>query len=439
MFYTVGVSVAFLLGLLLLSKKGKTLADKILSCWLFVIGIHLFLFYLHFTEYAFDHPALLGLHFPLPLIHGPFLFLYTASVTNQVNVSRWKTALHFIPAISCYVYLVSYFALPGDKKVFIFRHHGLGYEAFQMINLWAIVLSGLVYIAWTNALLKRHKIAIQNYFSDTEKINLKWLQYLVYGIALIWILILAHDKFLFAGVVLFVLFIGYFGIKQVGIFTDQHHHPQLLHAARNQRAVFIEEQEHIVDNYKENKIAGQQLSLTEAGTNSHERLGPPVLATESYTTKKYSKSGLTKDMASNLHDKLTNLMRNEKTYTESRLSLAELAKRLDTLPNYLSQVINEKEDKSFYDYINTLRIEEFKRLVSMPENQKYTIESLSYECGFNSKSSFNKNFRKATVQSPSEFLQSLNMPATYNLQNANREHDKLQVDWDCPSAKQLSV
>src|SRR4051812_7245817 len=142
MFYTVGVSISFLLGLLLFSKQGKTQADKILACWLFVIGIHLLLFYLHFTEFAFRYPALLALHFPLPLIHGPFLYLYTASVTNQLTPRKWKAALHFIPALSCYLYLVNYFVLPAAKKVFIFRNNGLGYESFQTVNLSAIVLSG---------------------------------------------------------------------------------------------------------------------------------------------------------------------------------------------------------------------------------------------------------------------------------------------------------
>lgn len=78
---------------------------------------------------------------------------------------------------------------------------------------------------------------------------------------------------------------------------------------------------------------------------------------------------------------------------------------LNTHPNYLSQVINEKEGVSFYDYINGLRVDEFKRLVTMPENQKYTIISLACECGFNSKSAFNRIFKKYTNLSPSAYLQ----------------------------------
>jgi AraC-like DNA-binding protein len=419
MFYTVGVSIAFLLGMLLFTKKGKTQADLILACWLFFIGLHLLLFYLHFTEFAFHYPALLGLHLPLPLIHGPFLFLYTSSVTNHFAGSKRYVLLHFIPVITCYVYLINFFALPGARKVFIFQHEGIGYETFQLVNLSAIVISGIGYVVWTNALLKRHKIAIKSYFSDTEKINLKWLQYLVYGIGIIWVLILSDDKFLFGGVVLFVLFIGYFGIKQVGIFTDQNNDPQLPLSTVNKTEENIQVQVVTMAATSGNDILSPKHLVTKPDTNSYIQSGAPGSIVESCITRKYSKSGLTEEMALNLHEKLKNLMRVEKTYKESKLSLSELSKRLDTLPNYLSQVINEKEGKSFYEYINTLRIEEFKRLISIPGNQRYTIESLSYECGFNSKSSFNKNFRKAAVVSPSEYLQSLNLEATYGLQMVN--------------------
>jgi YesN/AraC family two-component response regulator len=98
-------------------------------------------------------------------------------------------------------------------------------------------------------------------------------------------------------------------------------------------------------------------------------------------------------------------MNTEKVFRESELSLADLARRLNTQPNYLSQVINEREGKNFYDYINSLRVEEFMHLVASPDSRKYTLLGLAQECGFNSKSSFNRYFKKVTGKSPSEFMQ----------------------------------
>ncbi len=395
MIYIVGISIAFFLSLLLLSKKGKTQADKILTAWLLVIGIHLLLFYLFFSGIAYQHTFWLGLSMPLPLVQGPFLFLYTASLTNQLTGRRKLWLLHFIPAVVCWLYLIRFYIMPADQKVYIFQHKGIGFETFQLVNLMAIVISGITYVCWSLLLLRKHRKAILDQFSYTEKINLRWLQFLIYGIAFIWILVLASDEVLFAGVVLFVVLIGYFGLKQPGIFLNQPVNVQPGTASIGQTI--------------EKSSVLQQPDTASADAVSIKQ--PQVEATrdDNSEKKKYLKSGLSKEMAENLHSRLTQLMGSEKLYKESELSLSELANRLNTLPNYLSQVINDKEGKNFYDYINMLRIEEFKTLVSRPENRKYTLLSLSYDCGFNSKSSFNKNFKKVTGLSPSEYLNHLNM------------------------------
>jgi AraC-like DNA-binding protein len=414
MIYIVGTTIAFFLFLLLLSKKGKILADKILTVWLFLMGIHLLLFYLSYAEISYQYPFLLGIIMPFPLLHGPFLLLYTASLTNQLGSRKKFWPLHFIPAIICWFYMIRFFVLPDDQKIYIFKNKGIGFETFILINLVAIVLSGITYVTWSLVLLRRHRRAILDQFSYTEKINLRWLQLLIYGIAGIWLLVFVSDDILFIGVVLFILLIGYFGIRQTGIFLKQ--------PVSRENSV---EAEHSTD--RPAQVFEKDPSINRTGQNIQD---PDTTVSEILNTgsggltrsdhpddplerKKYSKSGLTTEMANNLHKRLSDLMVSEKIYTESELSLSDLADHLHTLPNYLSQVINEKEGKNFYDYINMLRIEEFKRLASLPDSRQYTLLSMSFDCGFNSKSSFNKNFKKFTGQSPSEFFSHLNLEKTF--------------------------
>jgi len=114
-------------------------------------------------------------------------------------------------------------------------------------------------------------------------------------------------------------------------------------------------------------------------------------------------------VADKIHRDLKLLIKTEKAFKKEELSLAQLAQQLGVHPNNLSQVINTYENKSFYDYINTLRIEEFKALVLLPQNNRYTLLSLAFECGFNSKTSFNRNFKKITGQSPSAYLKEVNV------------------------------
>lgn len=85
---------------------------------------------------------------------------------------------------------------------------------------------------------------------------------------------------------------------------------------------------------------------------------------------------------SKAHLQLMLLMQTEKHYKNPGLNLDELAKHLEVSSNILSQVINSMEQRNFYDYINNLRIKEFKELLTLPENRRFTLLSIALEAGF---------------------------------------------------------
>lgn len=118
---------------------------------------------------------------------------------------------------------------------------------------------------------------------------------------------------------------------------------------------------------------------------------------------KYGSSAVKEDEKKKVEEQLLDLMRKDKPYLDSELSLNELATRLSVKPKVLSQVTNEKLNQNFFDFINTHRIEEAKRLLAEPEDSKITVLEVLYEVGFNSKSSFNTLFKKNTGLTPSEF------------------------------------
>lgn len=372
MLYIIGVFIAFFLALIILTKKGRNLADTILGIWMIIIGIHLASYYGFITNAIFQYPFLLGFNIPIPFFHGVFLYLYVEALTEPNNFISKKWLVHFIlPAFIIFIHL-PFYVLSGAEKLSIFKNEGKGYETVMALAGILLNISGILYIFTTNRLLQRHKRKILNQFSNQEKINLNWLRFLSYTMGLMWVLIIfvQNDTAIFTSASIFVVFIGYFGIKQVGIFTNQYED--------------LPKNEPIV-----------------------EVLIEDLASDSSAKKKKYVKSGLNEDAAKDLHLRLKYLMNDEKLFTEPELNLSDLAARLDIHPNYLSQVINEMEGVNFYDYINYLRINEFKRLISLPENQKYTLLALAYDCGFNSKSSFNRFFKKATETSPSEYVRQM--------------------------------
>ncbi|MGB5498770.1 MAG: helix-turn-helix transcriptional regulator [Maribacter sp.] len=96
------------------------------------------------------------------------------------------------------------------------------------------------------------------------------------------------------------------------------------------------------------------------------------------------------------------ILTNQK-YLDPYLSLEKLAEELDTSTSSLSKLINSYAGSNFPDYINSLRIEESKKLLSDTSFSPYTILAIGLECGFNSKSTFYSAFKKFAGQTPTAY------------------------------------
>ena len=78
------------------------------------------------------------------------------------------------------------------------------------------------------------------------------------------------------------------------------------------------------------------------------------------------------------------------------------------VPSYtLSYLFNQYLKRNYYDYINDYRIAEFKSLVSKGEHTRYTLNALMELCGFSSRTSFFRYFKKVNGITPSEYIKSL--------------------------------
>ena len=99
--------------------------------------------------------------------------------------------------------------------------------------------------------------------------------------------------------------------------------------------------------------------------------------------------------------KLQKLMDEEKVFLEEDVSLQDLAITLGITQHQLSQVLNERLNKNFYQFINEYRIREAQKMLL--EDPDITVLSVAYSVGFNSKSSFNKAFSQYTGTTPLKY------------------------------------
>lgn len=98
--------------------------------------------------------------------------------------------------------------------------------------------------------------------------------------------------------------------------------------------------------------------------------------------------------------RINSLFETEHVYLDPHLRLSELAQRLGTNRTYLSQYFNKSLEQTFYDYVNSYRIEHAKRLLRSTDD---TLDNIASASGFNSISTFRRSFRQKVGCSAIEF------------------------------------
>ena len=364
-----GIFMSFFITFLLLTKRHKALSDRILAIWVALIGVHLLSYYLYNLGYWEQYPHLTGITAPFPLLHGPFLYLYTLySLRGDYRVRR-ADYLHFIPAILAYIYMFPFFFLySAQEKALVDAGEIPDFAVFSSILLVAFIVSGLTYTILSYRLTLQHKRKINEHFSYQEGINLNWLRHCILGIAIFFltaavVVILREglgiafpfngDYIFYTVIILFIFYLGYFGIRHQDMFT---HNPE------------------------SDKPHPQAADLLE----------------------KYKRSGVKQDRLQEMHAKLLRYMEEEQPFLHPKLSLSWLAQQLEITPNQLSQIINQTEQVNFHDFVNRYRIRKFLHLAT--QNKNFSLLAHALDAGFNSKSSFNGVFKKHTGMTPSQYL-----------------------------------
>lgn len=327
--------------------------------------------FLGFESYN-DFPHAIGLDFPITLLYGPLLYLYTKTLIQaQVRMTR-KDWVHLSAFGLLLIYTIPFYLLSGDEKISSISSEGgliYGPEFITHIK----ISFNLVYIGVILVLMHRFRNRLKDNFSSLEKRNLDWLQWFIFGIVILASLAtvlhfmsevygenVMYTNINLLGITIYVYSIGYMGLRQPEFFAD--------------------------------------FSLV----SESEATSDPK------STPSYSRSGLDEKSGKELMARLSEKMEGEKPYINNELNLKQLSEIVGISAHNLTEIINSYAGKNFYDFINTYRVEEVKKKIMAPGSENLTILALGLEAGFNSKSSFNSVFKKHTGMTPSEFKRSLN-------------------------------
>lgn len=156
-------------------------------------------------------------------------------------------------------------------------------------------------------------------------------------------------------------------------------------------------------------FAGILLLFFVAWYRAHRRLpGEEVeMLTDVPARNKYANVSLTQEALDALHLRVDEMMAQQQLYLRTDLKIADIAHEVGVPPYQLSYLFTQYLQTTFYDYIYHYRIEEFKRRVQAGDIRRYTVESLAEQCGFSSRASFFRNFKKEVGMTPNEYIKSI--------------------------------
>lgn len=354
------VALAFLL--LLTAKVIKQPAEDktakrlliLLLIGLFSMAYCLFYAYAGMSQYW---PVLANVEIGLAYWIGPSFYFYVKRINGGPSpFAKPLNYLHWLPAILIELALLPYFTMPLSEKLAYFQHRSPSVYAAMIRYTWAgFHLQVLAYVLLCQPQLLVYRKRIADNYADVSVLNLRWLQLFCYGFI---VQILAERL-----------------LPALRVTSSD-----LSDTAGMAVYLFI-----IVLTY----MALGQSRLHFANTR------PPA------SNGKYYRSGLRDHRAQYYLDKLKRLMATEQHFLESDLSLQSLADRIKISPHHLSQILNEKLQKSFYDYINEQRVEYAKQLLLREPRQ--SIVDIAFQSGYNNKNSFYNAFKRHTGTTPSAY------------------------------------
>ena len=309
--------------------------------------------------------ALIGISFGFMYLFGPLFYLYLRSVADIGF--KWKHVhwLHFLPWLANLIYSKGFYFLDSRIKIAIVNSYLAG-EATVNGSLFYLMNSSQI-VHLSIYLIISYKLMNRRVKEDKQLVPLStrisWLRMLFYS-----------------NLVFVLSFACWFIIVSL-------------------QSKFIPPIDYI-----NTLICSAMVFLI-----AFRLVLDPEVLTPNFD-KKYKSSSLTDQDSEKYRANLMDLMENQKLYSEPELKMNEVADLLGVTSHALSQIINEKFDKSFVDFVNEFRVNEFKKRVSSINGEKTNILSIAMEVGFNSKSAFNAAFKKITNQTPSNYKKGLKPP-----------------------------
>ncbi len=343
------------LGLLLITSKVKrSLANTILGTFFLCWAFNFLDGYLLLDEFYLKYPQLALWEDALIFTYGPLIYFYVKALFKDIPPWKPQHFWHLIPFFLLLITLVAvYHMQPLDYQRGILQDILALDQVSSIFPItMMIIVHILIYFVASFRRVKRYQDLLKDLYAT---FNIQWLSNtLIFLIVIVIVSLLISVMQFYGGKQLFET-----GLIVLNIIL----------------LVFISQ------------------ILFKAFEE------PELFALE----KRAYRLTISKDKQLQISKAVSRAMEKDKMYLDPDVTLMELARRIQASPREASQVINDRFQQNFFDLINSRRIQEAQNILKSSTDPKLTVSEVMYQVGFNSKSSFNTQFKKKTGITPSEF------------------------------------
>jgi len=308
--------------------------------------------YLHLSEFFIK--VVPYIYIASLILKGPALYLYVRSITEEKFRLNKFHFIHAVPIVLSMLFL-AFFGIDLNDMRYSNTHMPRTLELATNTIWYVIKISPLVYFISALVTVINYRKRLKEHYSVINEPAFNWLYYLTLG-------------FVFTGAwTLAISLITFIFLFPLGI-TDNYLSFLLV------VALFYYSISHAQ-------------SLTKTKENIPSQADLPASDKPLDSTIKKIMDGIEKD----------------KLFLHHTLNIEHFSKKIDVPYRVVSYAINKEFGTNFFEFINHHRIEEAKRLLSDKAYEKLTVMEILLESGFNSKSSFQRFFKRLTGVSPTEF------------------------------------
>jgi AraC-like DNA-binding protein len=387
--HVIGVFQGLLLaGILIFGAKTST-ASRILGTLCLLLALHFLGPFIYLEREINVLSPLIGFQVFLPASFGAILYLYCRHAIIDRSFTL-KDLWHLLPLVVCYLLNIEFFLSSPEVKLDVVLH---GTENLKNLKIAEAIVSmqAFVYLGLSMLMVRRIQNKANQTLSNFNPEMFSWLWKLLFLVLVIWSLKemmgTAEYPFLFytAGNVLTIVLI-------YSIAMAQWRNPVLFKIAQLNTSAIAQE-----ELASSNIILSEEVAAIEASIETKSIAVNATSATNSGALDPSIRSSLLKVVRENMQE--------QQIYLDNQLTLTRLAEIVGISTHHLSEVLNQHEDKNFYQFVNEYRVNYICE--KMKHDKEIKILDLAMSAGFSSRSTFNAVFKQFVKLTPSQYRKQL--------------------------------